>query len=225
MHMTDHDFRLKSYVNPRRRQEPYGGLSQYACLIAFLHWTSKSCKTIESDLRGSSFRCPMLWCRQNFNDLSGILQHIPMCPCLDDGYYWCADCSKPERFMENRHNVEVSKEQGTPFRKDSRLKRASTFFKGLGHGGSITKSKAKSCGNSVLEASSAVLTRVFERKRRRQSQDVPAISDKEVLGSAHTLSGSNDVVQHLYNLDNLQAEDLQQLLGDFGEGESLKDFF
>ena len=98
------------------------------------------------------------------------------------------------------------------------MKRASTFFKGFGHGSATSGKKARSSKNAVIEASSAILTlglsTLLERKRRRHSQDGSISSDKEALDTKH-----EDIVRHLYRLDNLEAEDLQQMFDDFGEGE------
>ena len=224
MNLTDRKTRLKSYVKPDHAHKPFGGLSRYACLIAFLHWTAKSCRDGDSVPTPSPLRCPMLWCREKFDDLGSILQHIPLCPCLEDGHYWCSECSKPERFMEKASHIESSNADDSPCPRNSRLKRASTFFKGLSHAGPATKSKAKSRRNSLLGTSSSLLTRgissLIEKARRKHAHGGNDSSDKEALGSPITLPNYEDFVQDITKLDNLKTEDLEQLFGEFDEGET-----
>ena len=124
--------------------------------------------------------------------------------------------------MDGKVSIQDLKTPMTSFRKDSRLKRASTFFKNLSHGGSSQKQKTKSNGISLLEGSGSRLTRGFtsllDRKRRRHSQNPEIFCDKEVIDPAQIIRSEEDFVQSLYKLDNLEAEDLQQLLDCFGEG-------
>ena len=165
----------------------------------------------------------MLWCRDSFDSLGAVLQHIPLCPCLDDGYYWCMQCSRPERFMEKGKPLRKELRTDQCQRKDSKLKRAASFFKGFGHVSPNSKHRAKSCGTTVLEASGAILTlgltSLIEKKRRKSSSDFDPNSDKEVLDPQVSSLKDADLLQHLYKLDNLETEDLCKLLNDFGAGE------
>ena len=226
--LTDHEIRLKSYVRQAQRREPFGGLPQYACLIAFLHWAAKSTRRTALESPQTELRCPMLWCRDSFEDLSAMLQHIPLCPCLDDGYYWCTDCSRPERFMEKGKPLKRSlKTDQQCQRKDSKLKRAAGFFKGFGHVSSHSKHRAKTCGNTVLEASGAILTlgltTLIERKRRKAPCGPDLDSGKEVLDPEASILREDDLLHQLYKLDNLETEDLCKLLDDFGTGKQEDD--
>ena len=74
--------------------------------------------------------CPLLWCRERFDDLASTLQHVYECPLLSNTWYWCPYCCRPESFTQQPcPNTTHDKLQ----RKDSKLKRAVTFFKHLGH--------------------------------------------------------------------------------------------
>lgn len=75
--------------------------------------------------------CPLLWCRDNFNDLPSCLHHLLTCPWLTDSWYWCPLCHRPERFraIEATHNDSV---HNPVLGKASRLKRAVSFFKHFG---------------------------------------------------------------------------------------------
>lgn len=75
--------------------------------------------------------CPLLWCRDNFNDLPSCLHHLLTCPWLTDSWYWCPLCHRPERFraIEATPNDSVN---NPVLGKASRLKRAVSFFKHFG---------------------------------------------------------------------------------------------
>ena len=56
-----------------------------------------------------------------------MLHHISECTCLSDSWYWCPYCRHPERFLSSDNNTLHQLQ-----RKQSKLKRAVTFFKHLG---------------------------------------------------------------------------------------------
>lgn len=77
--------------------------------------------------------CPMLWCRDTFEDQLETMNHVPTCCWLSDTWYWCPSCSRPETFMD----CGGTGGQVPLQRKESRLKRAMTFFKHFGRRTSI----------------------------------------------------------------------------------------
>jgi len=77
--------------------------------------------------------CPMLWCRDTFEDQLETLNHVPSCDWLSNTWYWCSICSRPETFMD----CGGTGGQVPLQRKDSKLKRAMTFFKHFGRTTSI----------------------------------------------------------------------------------------
>lgn len=72
--------------------------------------------------------CPLLWCRDNFDDLPSCLHHLLTCPWLTDSWYWCPFCHRPERFRDS----EAIHSDSPALGKASRLKRAVSFFKRFG---------------------------------------------------------------------------------------------
>lgn len=75
--------------------------------------------------------CPLLWCRDTFDDLPSCLNHLLTCPWLTDSWYWCPFCRRAERFRarEAGYNDSVN---SPALGKASRLKRAVSFFKHFG---------------------------------------------------------------------------------------------
>jgi len=106
-------------------------LSEQECLKMFRYWTFH----IRPNLPGTRLKeylmCPMLWCREPFNDLSSLMQHVSTCDWLSNAWYWCPQCSRPERFM-GHSNVSLTGRNHVLRRKESTLRKAVTFFKHLG---------------------------------------------------------------------------------------------
>lgn len=75
--------------------------------------------------------CPLLWCRKTFDDLASTLQHVSECPWLSNAWYWCPYCCRPESFMASEEPCAETMQYKLQ-RKDSKLRRAVTFFKHLG---------------------------------------------------------------------------------------------
>ena len=99
--------------------------------MAFQNWVAYG-RPQSSDVSAKeNLMCPLLFCRNNFNDLASTLQHVATCPYLSDGWYWCPHCCRPEQFVDAERSCgEVRR--CTPQRKGSKLKRAVEFFKHLG---------------------------------------------------------------------------------------------
>ena len=86
--------------------------------------------------------CPMLWCSECFNSISATVDHVKTCPRLQDGWYWCPFCRRPERFLECDGSCEVNR-QPLLLRKGSVPSRAADFFKCLGRRDAATESFRK----------------------------------------------------------------------------------
>jgi len=89
-------------------------------------------RTSSPDVRAKEhLTCPLLWCRHRFENLASCLQHVSVCPWLSNAYYWCPQCQRAERFTPDDlgHKLFPST---TLDKKNSRLKRAVTFFKRFG---------------------------------------------------------------------------------------------
>ena len=156
--------------------------------------------------------------------MSSLLSHVPICPSLKDGHYWCTQCSRPEKFTQKSVSPGTGKMSTATGRKDSRLKRASTFFKNLSHGHSGQRAKSTPVSHSSFDGSGSKIARslsaFLDRKKRRNStQDQTISMDKEVVDPDISIMRDDTFTPDLDKLENLEAEDLQQLLDGFGEGE------
>ena len=99
--------------------------------MAFQNWVAYG-RPQSSDVSAKEYlMCPLLWCRDNFENLASTLQHVASCPCLSNGWYWCPHCCRPEQFMDAERSCGEFR-QCTPQRKGSKLKRAVEFFKHFG---------------------------------------------------------------------------------------------
>ena len=72
--------------------------------------------------------CPMLWCRETFEDQTLALEHLSQCEWLSNAWYWCPQCSRPERFM-GRPEMGAVGYSHVLHGKASKLKKAVKFFK------------------------------------------------------------------------------------------------
>ena len=140
---------LQHYLHQINPKAPSYVLSPGECQVAFQHWVAY--------VRGGDYgntpdvtakehlRCPLLWCRESFDNLTSTLQHVSECPWLSNAWYWCPYCCRPESFTASEEPC-VNPKQSNIQRKNSRLRRAVTFFKHLGH---------KSCSRHKTPRSSA----------------------------------------------------------------------
>lgn len=105
--------------------------------------------------------CPLLWCRESFENLASTLHHVSECPWLSNGWYWCPYCCRPESFKVSEEPC-VDTTQQKLQRKDSKLRRAVTFFKHLGF---KSCSRHKSSGSSSAPETQSFDTWLAQRKR------------------------------------------------------------
>ena len=222
--VTDFGARLKAYINPKHADEPFGGLSQDACKIMFLHWAGRFCRKIEGESTPDQFKmmCPVLWCRVIFDDLAAILMHIPLCDGLEQAAYWCPDCSRPECFMSKASSETVG--QKSTQQKEPKLKRAKAFFKQFGLESASAKRRAKSYANSVLMASGLALTLgipFFLKARKRRHSEYGSSEGQEKGGSTSVVKvdmKGSAADRSIYELDQMEAQEIQQMLSDFEDG-------
>ena len=94
-----------------------------------------------------------------------MLQHISECPCLSDSWYWCPYCRRPERFLSS-DNTTIHQLQ----RKESKLKRAVTFFKHLGLRNCLRHKRPRTSSAPELECFD---TKLAERERCEMEDTSP----------------------------------------------------
>ena len=144
-----HKNSLQHYLRQMDRKAPSYALSQGECQVAFQHWVAfvrgRDCSYTSDVTAKEHLRCPLLWCRESFDNLTSTLQHVSACPWLSNAWYWCPYCCRPESFIGSEEPC-VNPSQCKIQRKDSKLRRAVTFFKHLGH---------KSCSRKRISGSSA----------------------------------------------------------------------
>lgn len=116
--------RLQSYVQRQGRHGENSDLSPLQCQIVFQNWVAydRNC-SLEIDKK-ERLICPLLCCRSELEDVSSCLRHLLNCPWLSNAWYWCPHCHRPELFIYGEDGV-----QRRVQRKESKLRRAVTFFK------------------------------------------------------------------------------------------------
>lgn len=113
--------RLQHYPHCAR-----GNPSHRECLAAFQDWIAHI-RTKSLDVSANEkLRCPMLWCRDSFEDDISAVRHAADCSWLRDSWYWCPRCGRPESFFGDGHSPPAIP------RTNSKVKRAVSFFKKLG---------------------------------------------------------------------------------------------
>ena len=99
--------------------------------MAFQNWVAFD-RISAPDVRAREhLTCPLLWCRHRFEDLASCLQHVSVCPWLPNAYYWCPQCRRVETFTPNDSASRLPNPTSVD-RKNSKLRRAITFFKHFG---------------------------------------------------------------------------------------------
>ena len=99
--------------------------------MAFQNWVAFD-RISAPDVRAREhLTCPLLWCRHRFENLASCLQHVSVCPWLSNAYYWCPQCRRVERFTPNDSASRLPHLTSVD-RKNSKLRRAITFFKHFG---------------------------------------------------------------------------------------------
>lgn len=144
---------LQRHLGQMNPKAPSYVLSEDECQEAFQHWVAYvragDCGTPPDITAKEHLRCPLLGCRESFGDLASTLQHVSGCPWLSNGWYWCPYCCRPESFMASVEPCSNSRHDKIQ-RKNSKLRRAVSFFKQLGH---KSCSRHKTSGSSAAQGS------------------------------------------------------------------------
>lgn len=165
---NDVKFRLQHYLCQMDPNATNNNLSHREFQMAFQHWVAyirpSDCHYPSEATAKEHLMCPMLWCRETFNDFASTLQHISECPWLSNAWYWCPYCRRPENFMAYDEPCAESMQYKLQ-RKDSKLRRAVTFFKHLG---------LKSCSrhkNSGSSSTSESFDTWLAKRKRFEMED------------------------------------------------------
>jgi hypothetical protein len=73
-------------------------------------------------------QCPLLDCKQSFEDHERMLQHLYCCEHLASGRYWCHECDRAERFS----NAKDRRCLKDPSMRRKLISKAKTFWQSLG---------------------------------------------------------------------------------------------
>ena len=136
--------------------------------------------------------CPLLWCRERFDSLASTLQHVSECPWLSNTWYWCPYCCRPESFVGSK-DPDADLPNPKLQRKDSKLRRAVTFFKHLGH---------KSCSRHKRSGSPSHDSWLANRKRSEMEDTSHDISSSVELGSQTVYEMGDTALYPSWNLED-----------------------
>ena len=78
----------------------YHYFSQQSRRLHFQNWVAYLRNCSPNVTAAERLTCPLLWCRESFEDIGKLLQHVSSCQCLSEGVYWCPDCQRPECFTK-----------------------------------------------------------------------------------------------------------------------------
>lgn len=148
---NDVRIRLQHYLCQMDLNAPNSMLSHRELQMAFQHWVAyirpSDCGHPSDATAKEHLMCPLLWCRETFDNLASTLHHVSECPWLSNTWYWCPYCGRPESFMGCEEPCAETMQYKLQ-RKDSKIRRAVTFFK---HLGLKSCSRHKSFGSSTPE--------------------------------------------------------------------------
>ena len=75
--------------------------------------------------------CPLLHCGKSFDNLDSYLHHVSICPRLSNGWYRCPVCRRREKFTPPTSRDGETLQRSVQ-KKETKLRRAITFFKSFG---------------------------------------------------------------------------------------------
>ena len=134
MHGFVADKRRLRFCYPDRRREELIGLPKDECRQALLSWAFSVRLKRPGCPAEEHLRCPMLWCRQKFADPEVTADHASNCDLLDNGWYYCVQCGRPERLWV------MNKTEYVLRRTKSSIMKATTFVRSHSRGPSASES-------------------------------------------------------------------------------------
>ena len=166
--------RLRYYLRQRNTKPPSYVLSHGECQVAFQHWVAyvrghDDGNTSEFTAK-EHLTCPLLWCRKSFDNLTSTLNHIDKCPWLSNTWYWCPSCCRPESFLAFDEPC-INPRQCVIQRRDSKLRRAMTFFKHIGFKSCSRHETLKSSATSEPESFDMWFTMRYAGKQEPELED------------------------------------------------------
>ncbi|KAL8926431.1 MAG: hypothetical protein Q9208_002974 [Pyrenodesmia sp. 3 TL-2023] len=68
--------------------------------LAFRDWVAYDLYGGSAKHKRDHIKCPLIGCAIRFDNLESCLFHLPKCAWLDNAWYWCPFCTRPERFTD-----------------------------------------------------------------------------------------------------------------------------
>ena len=180
-------------------------LSQGERQMAFQHWVAYirggDCGHLSDVTAKEYLTCPLLWCRESFDSLASTLQHVSECLWLSNGCYWCPYCCRPESFLASEEPSANPMPQNIQ-RKNSKLRRAVTFFK---HLGIKSASRRKTLGSSAVYEAESIDNWLAKRRRPEMADtscEIPSLFELENNVSDYHghVSSLEDHVRNIYEM-------------------------
>ena len=139
--------------------------------------------------------CPLLWCRESFENLASILQHVSVCSEVQSGWYWCPHCCRPEQFMgrDGPRSPNVPSQHSVS-RKSSKLRRAVRFFKHLGH----KKTSRGICSHQITDPCEDPFNGVFPKELDGSCRQPTELADSTADGFQSQYKHTEDEIQEIY---------------------------
>ena len=92
--------RVRKYIQTSGRTRKLSNLSTEERRLAFQHWAAYELYSGGDEAIGTQFKCPLIGCSINFDNLRSCLSHLARCAWLSNSWYWCPFCERGEHFAE-----------------------------------------------------------------------------------------------------------------------------
>ena len=188
-----------------------GGLPEHDCRKAFQDWVAHIRPQV-SDV-SEKHMCPLLWCRNRFEDSQSTVRHTSNCPWLPNACYWCPQCKKPERFWSSGKPREAVPSQLIR-RKSSKMRKAKAFFKHFSRKGAGAKVKTDSLDGRISSTSGLYRKPEMDPRPRQMCEahakgvrlpEIDGLEFSEMYGSKQTQSRVLELAGSAANRAELSA--------------------
>ncbi len=193
---SDKPCRLKDYLSKGGSRYSFADLTQQECQIAFQYWVAYVRKDLPDTVAQQNAICPLLYCGKVFDNLESYLHHVSVCPWLSNGWYRCPGCHRREKFTPPSPKGGEISEQVDP-RKETKLRRAVSFFKHFGGWKILTRQNNAS---PSLACKTNPLHRWHMKRRIRDKSELEARPYKSWLHELDTMD---------YGLDGMEQHDVK----------------
>lgn len=165
---------LMKYLPSYNLDDAFSKLSARECQMAFQNWVAYGRVVTTDSSARENLTCPLLWCRHKFENLESCLQHVSTCQWLPNAWYWCPQCRRAELFtLEEADSTFPSSHPVR--RKDSKLRRAVSFFKQIGRRGHSQQREATA---TAVSRNNETLVAMIDTKTHNADKEITDILSK-----------------------------------------------